>query len=435
MIVSTAVLEASSLVHHHQVEYAKTHHDAGNNNQHPDNQQNNSDTKPQGDTTKHDSNVNQSNVNPTKDATTDGHNTHVSHPIHPGKHIQHETSNTHPDAIKDMTVVHQGEGIEHTFIRQIEHDPAKFGFSGDLKDAHAVHTFAQHQAHTIAIKEGYVDNAGHEVRVSEVDKASYELKTDGHGHVTGVEEKFDEKIVETREAGHKFEAGKNEYMGTKHHEVGHGGHPVHHTAEKIPTTHTESHTPETASTHTPTAEEITRQKLDAAYAKANNPTVEKTGVNEKGEAGSAPADKDSQTTGQGATSKGVQPNADSSASLNDIHAKLVGTPFEKENFGLPTEKVTPVNEVYQRLYTGRDHDIWNQVKTADADSLVGAKPNGTEADNAVLHFNNVLKHSGIIPDTGTPALNIPPEKVDHFMARAYAEIMKKEGGLDKVKDY
>ncbi|OGI59726.1 hypothetical protein A2814_00215 [Candidatus Nomurabacteria bacterium RIFCSPHIGHO2_01_FULL_38_19] len=106
------------------------------------------------------------------------------------------------------TTVHRGEGVEHAFIRQIEHNPKlaqELGFKGKLDDAKALHAFAQHEAHVIALKTGYVDNAGNEVRVRVADKASYEIKTDSQGNVTGVEEKLDGKLVDGKGINKEYE--------------------------------------------------------------------------------------------------------------------------------------------------------------------------------------------------------------------------------------
>ncbi|MEK7088744.1 MAG: hypothetical protein AAB913_01280 [Patescibacteria group bacterium] len=114
--------------------------------------------------------------------------------------------------IKDATI-HKGEGIEHAFIRQIEHNPElaqKLGFNGKPEELHA---FAQHEAHIVAIKEGYVDNTGNEVRVAEADKVAYEIKIE-NGHIV-VDEKtiVDGKveISETHHEGDKFEEQTDKY--------------------------------------------------------------------------------------------------------------------------------------------------------------------------------------------------------------------------------
>ena len=135
-------------------------------------------------------------------------------------HGAHESIN--PDAI-----IHKGQGIEHALIRQIEHDPKmaqELGFKGNVSDTKALHAFAQHQAHIVAIKEGYVDNAGHEVRITEGDKVGYELSMKD-GHPVVIEKTVDGKVLGTYDSENRYAFGKNpenqyekEFTAT-HHEL------------------------------------------------------------------------------------------------------------------------------------------------------------------------------------------------------------------------
>jgi hypothetical protein len=118
----------------------------------------------------------------------------------------HESLN--PDA-----VVHKGEGIEHTFIRQIEHDPKMaqtLGFKGDANDQHALHLFAQGEAHRIALKYGYVES-GRQVGITEGNKIAFELKVE-NGHTVITEKTVDGKVLgnfdDTGGKGYGF--GKND---------------------------------------------------------------------------------------------------------------------------------------------------------------------------------------------------------------------------------
>jgi len=149
----------------------------------------------------------------------------------------HENIQINPDTI----VVHKGEGIEHAFIRQIEHDPklAKgLGFKGNISDQHALHTFAQHEAHVLAIKEGYADNTGYEIRVMEPNKVAYEIKME-NGHPIVNEKMVDGKIIETHHEGDAFgtkehiQKYEREYL--EHHEQ------IHHiNTEKTPAVETQT---------------------------------------------------------------------------------------------------------------------------------------------------------------------------------------------------
>lgn len=57
----------------------------------------------------------------------------------------------------DMATVHEGEGVEHTLIRQLKDSPSTHGFNGDITDKEAVEQWANAEAHKIAIKENFVD--------------------------------------------------------------------------------------------------------------------------------------------------------------------------------------------------------------------------------------------------------------------------------------
>jgi len=169
--------------------------------------------------------------------------------------------------------------------------------------------------------------------------------------------------------------------------------------------------------NTPTENTPTMHKVDVPPEPASSPSPKATAEELKAKIESQ-IDKNSSAS------------LDSKPSSSMLADHIKGTPFEKENFGLSGNEVGAANEAYQKIYTGRDAGIWRQVKDAGAADLVGAKPNGSEADNAVRLFNSVYKLSGIKPIEAT-AIN-SAETVDHYMARALAKITQ-AGLLDKVK--
>lgn len=137
--------------------------------------------------------------------------------------VKHQEEVKHEaEQLKDATI-HKGEGIEHGFIRQIEHNhelAKELGFKGDINDAKALHEFAGREAHVLAMKEGYVDNANHQVWVKEGDKVAYEIKME-NGHPIVIEKDLaGGNIIETHHEGDKFEqtVDKHEYIHTTHHE-------------------------------------------------------------------------------------------------------------------------------------------------------------------------------------------------------------------------
>ena len=107
-------------------------------------------------------------------------------------------------------IIHKGEGIEHTFRRQIEGDAdlaKKLGFEGDIKDTNALHKFSGGAAHKLAIEKGYAGMAGHEVRITEADKVAYEIKLSGDKVIVN-ERGIDGKILHIDNDG-KYPFGEN----------------------------------------------------------------------------------------------------------------------------------------------------------------------------------------------------------------------------------
>ncbi len=122
-------------------------------------------------------------------------------------------------------VVYQGQGVEHTFIKQIDANPKlaeQLGFKGDTSDTAALHKFAGQEAHKIADKMGYIGENGQEVRITEANKIAFELKVE-NGHPVVIEKTLDGKIIETYDKEEGYEFGKNpnnqyEKISTAHHQ-------------------------------------------------------------------------------------------------------------------------------------------------------------------------------------------------------------------------
>ncbi|HEU0085684.1 MAG TPA: hypothetical protein VFQ59_01875 [Candidatus Paceibacterota bacterium] len=138
-----------------------------------------------------------------------------------------EKPNVNPDAI-----VGKGEGIEHTLIRQIKNDPElakELGYTGDPSDSKSLNEFAGVKAHVLAIKAGYVDMEGNEVRVAEADKVAYVLGID-NGQPTVTEMSSTGETLETNQEGREFEreTDKHEYFHKKPEDI-----PVTTEDEKI----------------------------------------------------------------------------------------------------------------------------------------------------------------------------------------------------------
>lgn len=75
----------------------------------------------------------------------------------------------------ENATVWAGEGIEHTFIRQLVAEPKMFGWTDDVNDPN-IQIWAGRQAHLIAISAGYVNNrTGEEVRIKLPGKVAFPI--------------------------------------------------------------------------------------------------------------------------------------------------------------------------------------------------------------------------------------------------------------------
>lgn len=122
----------------------------------------------------------------------------------------------------ETSVIGKGEGYEHSFIKQIENDTnlaKELGYTGDPNNAKALHSFAEHEAHIIALKTGIANNAGDNLWVKEGNTIAPEIKAEnGHviieehsatdGHLTNVHkegDKFGEHYEKSDTYIHKHE--------------------------------------------------------------------------------------------------------------------------------------------------------------------------------------------------------------------------------------
>jgi len=110
--------------------------------------------------------------------------------------------------IKDATV-HQGQGITQAFATQMRANPElahKLGFTGDLDNPKDMAHFTRE----LAIKTGFMDKGGHEVRVAQVDKVAFELKME-NGHAVVEEKTVGGETLGIHHEGDKFGEEINKY--------------------------------------------------------------------------------------------------------------------------------------------------------------------------------------------------------------------------------
>lgn len=77
----------------------------------------------------------------------------------------------------------KGDGVQHTFIRQIEADPQYFGYVGSASDDAAIRKFAANKAHQLATKFGFYDwKFGSEIWIAQPDQVAFVLEKDSAGN-------------------------------------------------------------------------------------------------------------------------------------------------------------------------------------------------------------------------------------------------------------
>lgn len=73
------------------------------------------------------------------------------------KQAQEAAESARLEHVSELATLQKGEGIIHVLSRQLEDDPLRFGYTGNLDDIQATHEWARHLAGQISIKEGYWD--------------------------------------------------------------------------------------------------------------------------------------------------------------------------------------------------------------------------------------------------------------------------------------
>lgn len=80
---------------------------------------------------------------------------------------------------RSICIVHKGEGIEHALIRQLMADPSVAGFQGKTDDTSTLKQWADHEAHVLALKAGYIGKKfGEEIRVQSPETMAYVIEKD-----------------------------------------------------------------------------------------------------------------------------------------------------------------------------------------------------------------------------------------------------------------
>jgi hypothetical protein len=367
---------------------------------------------------------------------------------------------TNPDII-----VHKGEGIEHTFIRQIQNNPKmaqELGFKGDINDKSALHTFAEKEAHIIALKTGYVEQGGaHQVGVMQADKVGYEIRTDGEGHPVVIEKTIDGKILGTYKEGDLF--GKNpgnqyekEFVTTHalkapalegQHKFGYDhfdseGNPAKPTlgqdyfnsegevANPTNSNISPDYTPETPNPVDHIGD--LRKHLDDIYAHTQ-------------EVSKGTYDNNGNLIQHSDQPTPIQPSAEGHPLKNIFfgekqHLNAAGTAtFEKNYFNLNAPKLAEVYEFHKNnlnyifRYNQNGANVWKGFKGLRVDKILKGleTENKDENSNPLLAYLHRLQQvTKLKPQNGI----IHKETIEEFMTRASQKAATMTGGLKRVAE-
>ena len=349
--------------------------------------------------------------------------------------------NAEAKMLEDATV-HRGEGVEHAFIRQIENNPKSFGFDGDLNDQKAVHAFAQHEAHVIAIKTGYVDSAtGQEVRVAEADKVAYQVRKEGEDFF--VDEKVYDEIQETHfnEEDFKGEPDKEyEYLHPEEKESVSETSPVSsvNNAEYMAKKQMEKEETERTEAQNKARETIEQEREETEKMRLKAKAIEREWKENEATANVREMEKQREAE---LVRDGIlkEPESDTAEtvtanSLPDEHTIADRAEFYKENpFHLSGEQLQKTYDVHEKniefLYPENTRD-WSQVSQFKIkDILKNESYRGEhEAGSMVSYLYKLREKAELKPQGG---IFRKEENVGHYVARALQKI-EQLGRLDEV---
>lgn len=343
-----------------------------------------------------------------------------------------ETHTINPDAI-----IHKGEGIENAFIRQIEHsEELQKAFHWDGKEN--LHHFAQHEAHALAIKEGYVDTNGNEIRVNVADKVAYEIKIE-NGHATVFEKSLDGKLTDTaHHEGDSFEKNteKYEYKTTGN----------THLEKPVPTTeqseiHLEKPTPVLENTQTNHPQELQADAPRLQFEERAEPALNLQYEHPQGDAGVMDP------------SSGVRNvNAFYTANHNEGPTNYQnGYNNGYQNHNVVYRNINPEqyyqnhiehqHQIVEQATKLHDHNIhqifprsndYGEYADKPVRDYLKMEPEDTEnpaEKELIKHIHNVHASTDLRPRPGNLFRN--PETIEHYLDRAYEEAIK-QGKIKEV---
>jgi len=343
-----------------------------------------------------------------------------------------ETHTINPDAI-----IHKGEGIENAFIRQIEHstEMAKsLGWDGKEN----LHHFAQNEAHALAIKEGYVDTNGNEIRVNVADKVGYEIKME-NGHATVFEKSLDGKLTDTaHHEGDSFEKDTEKYeyktTGNTHLEK-----PIPVNEESV--IHIEKPTPVFENTQTNHPQELQADAPRLQFEEREEPALNLQYEHPQGDAGVIDPSSsirnvnafytanhnEGPTNYQNGYSNGHQNNNIVYRNINP--EQYYQNHIEHQHQILEQATKLHDNNIHQIFPRSNDYGEYADKPVRD---YIKMEPEDTEnpaEKELIKHIHNVHASTDLRPRPGNLFRN--PETIEHYLDRAYEEAIK-QGKIKEV---
>ncbi len=353
----------------------------------------------------------------------------------------------------DASIVQKGQGVEHAFIKQIEANPElakELGFKGG--NAKALHIFAQNQAHEIALKTGYVDNAGNEIRVMKGGEVAYELKMNGKNIVVN-EKALDGRIIETHNQGDKF-GSQNDYEyqknktieTTRKPKVAVDDQPKIKKSIRTSTTDTESiKIPKGSNPIDLNPSDLSDSKPgDKTFVKPGDKlpadqTEVKTETTIKEQAPAVVTDAPA-TDAKPATSPKPSPTPEeiskeikTQIELTEKYPQFKGTTFAKNNLNIPEEKLVETYKVYEenikQITKGNSvENFKSKVGGSPANNYIDAK--SVEGDLVTPYVNEIAKLANEKPKFD---LKNGHETLQNFIERCVLKLTK-EGKLEEIKN-
>lgn len=353
------------------------------------------------------------------------------------KPIPHPTPTPETHTLNPDAIIHKGEGIENAFIRQIEHN-TEMAKSLGWDEKENLHHFAQHEAHALAIKEGYVDANGNEIRVNVADKVGYEIKME-NGHATVFEKSLDGKLTDTaHHEGDGFEKDteKYEYKTTSN---THLEKPVPATEES--TIHPEKPTPVFENTQTNPPQELQADAPKLQFEEREEPALNLQYEHPQGDAGVMDPSSGVRnfnafyTANHNEGPTNYQNNYNNGYQNHNVVYRNINPEQYYQNH---IEHQHQIVEQATKLHDHNIHQIfpksndYGEYADKPVRDYIKMEPEDTEnpaEKELIKHIHNVHASTDLRPRPGNLFRN--PETIEHYLDRAYEEAIK-QGKIKEV---